>query len=145
MAYSSLHISDYDRPKYRIKDFVQMVNSILTEDDQYSECFLLHSTIPCEPYMQDKIQIPNGNDETVFQVNTVIAHCISADAKMSKAFAETICSRMNGLQKHCRKAKPIVGSALLYWDPESDNFIYNLETKSKFFDKPTLDNLRISL
>ena len=64
---------------------------------------------------------------------------------MNKGFAETFCRRVNGLQEYCRKAKAVVGSALPYWDPESNNFIYNLVTKSTFFEKPTLDNLRISL
>ena len=145
IGYSSLDISDRDRPKYQIKDCVQMVNSILTENDQYYECFLLHSTVPCEPDLQDKMQIQNGNDQTIFQANTAIAHCISADAKMSKAFAETTCRRVHGLQEYCRKTKPILGSIISYWDPESNNFIYNLVTKSKFFGKPTLDNLRMSL
>ena len=62
---------------------------------------------------------------------------------MSKGFAETICRRVNRLQEHCRKAKAAVGSTLLNWDPESNNCIYNLVTKSKSFEKPTLDNLRI--
>ena len=46
IGYSSLVISDYDRPKYQIKDCIQMVNSILTENDQYNGCFLLYSTVP---------------------------------------------------------------------------------------------------
>ena len=103
IGYSSLDISDRDRPKYQIRDCVQIVNSIPTENDQYNECFLLHSTVPCEPDLQDKIQILNGNDETIFQANTAIAHCISADAKMSKGFAATICRGVNGLQEHCRR------------------------------------------
>ena len=74
--------------------------------------FLFHSTVPCEPYMQDKILILNGNDETFFQANTTIAHCISADAKMSEDYAETNCRTVNGLQERCRKTKAIVGSAL---------------------------------
>ena len=122
-----------------------MVNSIITESDQYNEGFLLHSTIPCEPNTQDQIQILNENDETTLQANTAIAHCISADARMSKGFAETIFRRVNGLHEFCRRAKTTVGSALPYWDPESSNFIYNLVTKSKFFEKPTLNNLRVSL
>ena len=95
--------------------------------------------------MQDKIQIPNGNDETIFQANTAIAHCFSVDAKMSKGFAETFCRKVNGLQEYCQRDKTTGGSALPCWDPESNNFIYNASTKSKFFEKPTLDNLRISL
>ena len=45
----------------------------------------------------------------------------------------------------CQKTKPTVGSIIPYWDPESNNFIYNLVTKSTFFEKPRLDNLRIPL
>ena len=122
-----------------------MVNSILTENDQYNGFFLLHSTVPCEPDLQDKIQTLNGNDETIFQANNAIAHCISADAKMSKRFAETICRNLHGFEEYCQKTKPIVGSIIPYWDPESNIFIYNLVTKSNFFEKPTLDNLRMSL
>ena len=39
IGYSSLAISDCDRPKYQVRDCVRMVNSILTENDQYNECF----------------------------------------------------------------------------------------------------------
>ena len=67
-----------------------MVNSILTANNHNNECFLLQFTVPCEPDLQDKIQILSGNEETIFQVNTAIVHCNSADAKMSEGFAETI-------------------------------------------------------
>ena len=70
---------------------------------------------------------------------------ISADAKMSKGFAETFCRRVHGLPEYCRKTKPTVGSIIPYWDPESNIFIYNLVTKSKFIQKSRLDNLQISL
>ena len=95
--------------------------------------------------MQDKIEILNRNDEIFFQANTAIAHCISAADKMSERFAETNRRRVNGLLEYCQKTKAIVGSALPYWDPESNNFIYNLVTKSKFFENTTLDNIRNSL
>ena len=121
------------------------MKSILLENDQSNECILLHSTVPCEPDEQDRIQILIGNDETFFQTNTAIAHCISTDAKISKGFAETICSKVNGFQEYYRKNKAIVVEAIPYWNPESSIFIYNLVTKSKFFEKPTLDNLQISL
>ena len=84
-------------PNIRSKT-VQMVNSILTENDQYNECFLFHSTVPCEADMQDKLQILKGNDGTSFQANTDMTHRIPADARTSKGFAETICRRVNGLQ-----------------------------------------------
>ena len=105
-----------------------MVNSIVTENDQYNACFLLHSANRCEPDAQDKIQILDGNDETFFEANTAIAHCISADAKMGKGIAYKICRRVNGLQEYCQKSKTTLGSTLPYWDPESNNFIYNVVT-----------------
>ena len=122
-----------------------MVNSILTEKDQHNECFLFHSTVPCEPGMQDKIQIPNGNDETIFQANSAITLCISADSKINKRVAETLCRRVNGLGEYCQRAETIEGSTLSYWNPESNNFIYKLVSKPKFYEKPTLDNLRIAI
>ena len=66
IGFSSIDISDYDRPKNQIKDCVQMVNSTLAESDQNNEYFLLHSTVTCEPDTQDKMQILNWNDETIF-------------------------------------------------------------------------------
>ena len=51
---------------------------------------------------------------------------------------------MNGRQEYSQKAEATIGSTLPYWDPKSNNFIYNLVTKSKFYEKPTLDNLRLS-
>ena len=64
---------------------------------------------------------------------------------MSKVFAESFCRRVNGLQEYFRKNKPIVCSTLPYWDPESNTFIYNIVTKLKFYEKPTLDSLGLSL
>ena len=119
IGYYSLDISDYDRPKDQIKDCVQMVNSILTENNQYNACFLLRSTVPSE---SETKQLLIGNDEINFQANTAIAHCFSADAKMSIGFAEKLCRRVNGLQEDCRKTKAIVGSVLPFWDPESNYF-----------------------
>ena len=120
-GHSSLDISDYDRPKYQIKDCVQIVNSILTENDRYNQCFLLHSAVPCEPDVQNKIQILNGNDETTFKADTAIVHCISADAKMWEGFAETICRAVRGRQEYCQKT--IWSSAVPNWDPESNSFM----------------------
>ena len=145
LGYSSLDILDFERPKYQRKDCVKMVDCILSENDQYNECFLLHSTLPHEPDFRDGIRIINGNDDTIFENQTAVAHCISADAKMSKGFAETISNHISGLQEYCYKSKAFVGSVIPFWDNDANRFIYNLVTKNKFFEKPTLENLRISL
>ena len=52
---------------------------------------------------------------------------------------------MDGLPEFCQKVKPIVGSALCNWGPQSNNFTHNFVTKSKFFVQTTIDNLRIPL
>ena len=123
-----------------------MVDCILSENDQYNECFLLHSTLPHEPDFRYGIRIIDGNDDTIFENQTVIAHCMSADARMSKGFAETNHSNhINGLQEYCYKSKAFVGSVIPFWDNNATRFINNLVTKNKFFEKPTLENLRTSL
>ena len=145
LGYSSLDKLDFERPKYQIRDCVKMVDCILSENDQYIECFLLHSTLPHEPDFRDGIRINNGNDDTSFENQTAIAHCISADAKMSKGFAETISNYISGLEKYCYKSNTYVGSVIPFWDNDANRFIHNLVTKNKFFEKPTLENLRTSL
>ena len=123
LGYSSLDILDFERPKYQIKDCVKMVDCILSENDQYNECFLLHSTLPHEPDFRDGIRIINGNDDTIFENQKAIGHCISADAKMSKGFAETISNHINGLQEYCYKSKAFVGSVIPFWDTDANRFI----------------------
>ena len=120
LGYSSLDILDFERPRYRIKDCVKMVDCILSENDQYNECFLLQSTLPHEPDFRDGIRIINGNDDTIFEKQTAIAHCISADAKLSKGFAETISNHINGLQENCYKSKAFVGSVIPFWDNDAN-------------------------
>ena len=70
---------------------------------------------------------------------------ITADAKMSKGFAETITNHINGLQDYCYKSNVFVGLVIPFWDNDAKSFIYNLVTKNKFIENPTLDNFRISL
>ena len=103
-------------------------------------------TIPCEhkPDESNKIEIINGNAETIFEMDTAIAHCISADAKMGKGFAKQICERMSSLQEYCRGSNSFVGSVIPYMD-NSNRLVYNLVTKWKFYEKPTLETVQQSL
>ena len=142
LSYSALDILDFERPKYQIKDCGKMVDCILSEIDQYSEWFLLHSTLPHEADFKDGIRVTHENDDTIFENQTVFAHCISA--KMRKGLAETITNHINGLQEYCCKSKNFVGSVIPFWDNDSIRFIYNLDMKNKFFAKPTPDDLRTS-
>ena len=122
-----------------------MVDCILSENDQYIECFLPHSTLPHEADFKDGIRFIYGNDDTVFEIESAFYHCISADAKMSKGFAEIIINHIIGLQEYCYKSKAFDGSVIPFWDNDSNRFIYNLVTNNKFIEKPTLKTLRTSL
>ena len=130
---SAPDILGYERPKYQIKDCVKLTDCILSEN----ECFLVQSTLPHEADFRDGIRFINGNDDTIFENQTAIAHCISADAKLSKGFAETI-TNINGLQEQCYKSKASVGSVTPFWDNDSNLFIYTLSEKKT----SSLRNLR---
>ena len=48
IGFSSSDISDKDEPKYQIRDPYELTNAILSTDEQYNDCFLLHWTIPSQ-------------------------------------------------------------------------------------------------
>ena len=114
LGYSAFNILDFERPKHQIKVCVKIVNCILSENDQYNECFLLQSTLPHETDFQYGIRIINGNDDTFCECQTAIAHCISADAKLSEGFAETITNNINELQKYCYNQKILLAQSFLF-------------------------------
>ena len=48
IGFSSLDISDKDESKYQMRDPYELKNAILLTNEQYTDCFLLHSTIPSQ-------------------------------------------------------------------------------------------------
>ena len=48
IGFSSLDVSDKDEPKYQVRDPYELKNAILSTNEQYNDCFLLHSTIPSQ-------------------------------------------------------------------------------------------------
>ena len=58
---SSLDVSDKDEPKYQIRDPYELTNAILSTNEQYNDCFLLHSTIPSQ-LPEEILQIVYGNE-----------------------------------------------------------------------------------
>ena len=112
--------------------------------DRYNDCFLLHSTIPSQSG-DEFLQIVYGNENSIIQQPISIGHCISADAKMSKGFADFLSHKLPGLRPTCKKAKLFVGQVFPFWDSTSRRYIYNLVTKQRFFDKPDLSTLLTTL
>ena len=46
IGFSSLDVADKMELKYQIRNPYELTNAILTTDDKYNNCVLLHSTIP---------------------------------------------------------------------------------------------------
>ena len=64
---------------------------------------------------------------------------------MSKGFAELLSQRIPGLRDTCRRAKLLTGQTFPFWDRVGNQNIYNLVTKTKFFEKPNLPTLSLTL
>ena len=46
IRFSSLDVIDKEEPKYQIRSPYELANAIITTNDKYNDCFLLHCTIP---------------------------------------------------------------------------------------------------
>ena len=104
----------------------------------------MHSTIPAQSGDEFR-QIVHGNENSIVQQPFSIAHCISADAIMSKGFANFLSHKILGLRPTCKKAKLRMGQVFPFWHSTGRRYFYNLVTKQRFFDKPDLSNLLTTL
>ena len=144
IGFSSLDVIDKKEPKYQIRNPYELAKGIITTDDKNNDCFLLHSTIPAQS-PDDFLQTIHGTEDSILQQPHSIGHCISADAKMSKGFAELLSQQIPGLRDTCRRTKFLSGQTLPFWDRVGNRYIYNLVTKAKFFEKPNLPTLFLTL
>ena len=144
IGFSSLDVADKEESKYQIRNPYELTNAIKTTDDKYTDCFLLHSTIPAQS-PDDCLQIIHGTEDSILQQPHSIGHCISEDAKMSKGFAELLSQQVPGLRDKCRGTKLLSRQTFLFWDQTSNRYIYNLVTKTKCSEKPNLPTLSLTV
>ena len=144
IGFSSLDVSDKDEPKYQIRDPYELTNAILSSNEQYNDWFLLHSTIPSQ-LPEEFFQIVYGNENSILEQPNSIGHCISADAQMSKGFAEFLSEKVPRLRRTCRGASLLRDQVFFFWDSSSRRYIYNLVAKEKYSDKPDLQTLATTL
>ena len=121
-----------------------LTNAIIAIDRRYKDCFLLHSTITARPG-DEFLQILYGNKNSIMQQPNSVGHCISADAKMSKRFADFFSHRNLGLRPTCKRAKLLIGQIFSFWDSTGKRYIYNLVTKERSSDNPDLSTRPIAL
>ena len=144
IAFSSLDVSDKNEPKCHIRDPYELTNSILSTNEEYNDCFLLHSTIPSQ-LPDEFLQIVYGNENSILQQPISIGHCISADAQMSKGFAQYSSERVPRLRRTCRRANLLKDQVLPFWHSSSRRYVFNLVTREKYSDKPDLQTLATTL
>ena len=135
---------DQDEPNYQIRSPYECANTIISTDERYNDCFLLHSTVPNQS-SDEFLKIIYGTEDSIFQQPKSVGHCISADARMSKGFADLLSHRIPGLRSTCRKAKLFMGQIFPFWDSTGKRYIYNLVIKERFYDKPNLSTLSKTL
>ena len=63
---SSLDVVDQDEPKYQMRSPYELTNAIISSDERYKVCFLLHSTVPAQSSDEFQ-QIIYGTDASIVQ------------------------------------------------------------------------------
>ena len=144
IGFSYLDVLDREEPKFQIHSPYELTNAIITTDERYNDCFLLHSTIPAQSG-DEFLQIVYGNENSIIQQPNSIGHCISPDAEMSKGFADFLSQKIPGLRPTCKKAKLLMVQAFPFWDSTGRRYVYNLVTKQRFLDKSDLSTLLTTL
>ena len=144
VGFSSLDVLDQEEPKYQIRSPYELTNAIIATDERYNDCFLLHSKIPTQS-SDEFLKIVYGTETSIIQQPNSIGHCISADAKMSRGFADFLSHHIPGLRPTCKKARLSEGKVFPFWDSLNRRYNYNLVTKDKFSDKPDLPTLLSTL
>ena len=100
IGFPSLDVSDKGEPKYQIRDSYELTNAILSTNEQYNDFFLLPSTIPSQ-LPDDFLQLVYGSENSILEQPNALGHCISADAQMSKGFAQFLSERVPRLRRTC--------------------------------------------
>ena len=101
-------------------------------------------TIPYQ--LRDEIlQRVYGTENSILEQPNSIGHCISADAQMSKGFAQFLSERVPRLRRTCRRANLLNDQVFPFWDYSSRRYSYNLVSYKKYSDKPDLQTLATAL
>ena len=144
IGFSSFDVVGRDEPKYQTRSPYELTNAIISTDERYNECFLLHSTVPAQSSGEFP-QIIHGSEDSILQQPNSTVYCISADARMSEGFADFLSHRISGLRSTCRKARLFMGQVYPFWDSTAKRYICNLVTKERFCDKLSLSTLSKTL
>ena len=134
IGFFSPGVVDRNELEYQLQCAYELTNAIISTDERHNDCFLLHSTVPTQS-SDEFLQIIYGAEDSILQQSNSFGHCISADARRSKGFADFLSNRFPGLRSTCRKARLFMGQVYPFWDSTGKRYVYNLVTKERFCEK----------
>ena len=136
IGYSMLDVIDKEIPKNHIRNPTELADTILSKNEEYNDCFLLHSTIGSQD-MKDCIRIEGGNSTTILSRPDSIIIFVPAEPKPANGFSNEMLTNIPSLKDSCAKQKPQKGDTIPYWDKTHIyiRFTYVLITKAKSKDK----------
>ena len=114
IGFSSLDSVDRNEPKYQTRSPYELTKAIISTDERYNDCFLLHSTVPAQN-SDEFLQFIYGTEDSILHQPNSIDHCISADARMGEGFGDFLSHRILGLRSTCRNAKLFIGQVYPFW------------------------------
>ena len=94
------------------------------------------------PIESDDVIVELVGDLFSASATTSLTHCISSDCKLGKGVAKLFRNKFGRVEELKNQAVPVGGVAVL---KDGDRFIYNLVTKEKYYDKPSIHTLKASL
>ncbi|KAE9525256.1 hypothetical protein AGLY_014324 [Aphis glycines] len=114
----------------------------------HNNTLLLNDSITIQTYTNiSKTNINNIKEEIadIFLVDSdySIAHCISADLKISKEIAFRIKTTFGNTTPQLEKLNPQIGDAIPI--KIGNKIIYHLVTKQKYFHKPKYDDIKLTI
>ena len=113
IRFPSLDVVDRDEPKYETRSPCEITHAIISTDERHIDCLVLRSTVPAQG-SDEFLQIIYGTEDSILQEPNSIGHCISADARMSKGFADFLSHRIPGRRSTCHKARLFLGQVYLF-------------------------------
>ena len=126
---------DRDEPKYELRTPYGLTNAIISTAERYNDCFLLRSTVSAQS-SGECLQIIYGTEGSILQQPSSTGHCIFADARMNKSFADFLSYRISVLRSTWRKAKIFMGQVYPFWYSQGKRYICSLVTKKRFTINP---------
>jgi len=136
------------------KDFLSNHNAIINFNDSYITLnnninIKLNSVKTNNVNIITNISISENNiRETKGDIfdspsDFAIAHCISADLKLSKGIARDLCNKYGNVKAELAKSELKIGNVIALRSAERT--IFYMITKQNFFDKPTYKNVEIAI